>query len=1083
MCLHQPFVNLHVHTAYSLRDSISQPKDIATKVKELKQPAIAITEHGNVYSSVKMHKYCKEMGIKHIYGLEAYVADNRFEKNKDRRYYHMTILAQNEAGRMNINKLVSLSYEGYYYKPRIDFELLKELGEGLIILSGCMASELQQTLAGGKIGDKDIIIRAENYTKAKAVAMRYKQAFGDNYYLEVQAHRDSRQQRLNRAIVNIATDLDIKWVATSDSHFVNKEDQELHGIWVQLSEFREAGEIYNDCQIQSIDEAREFLKPALTDEEIELAISSTMEIMERCNVKIPLSAPIIPHIEIPKEFSSEDEYVKHLCRIGWKKRGIHKLPKDQQKKYLTRLQYEFDAIFRMGFSGYYLLVESYANAVERRGIARGSGGGSLVAYLMNIVNIDPVRFDLWFERFIDISSLDLLDSGQITKEELKIPDFDLDFGVNEREQIVQKLVADFGQDHVANLGLFTYAKDKLVVTDVGRILGIPIETVKAITKIIGEEVGDEAGEQLQNALDGSALKLFIERKPDKRYEKLFDYSQQLLGLPRSFGSHPCGKIVSINPVNYYTAMDMSGDEAVIHLDMKDAELLGLVKIDALGLRTIDVQFDTLEMIGQTYDYIEPTTLDYSDEKVLEIFRKGWTHGIFQFESNGMQETLKKMVPTGLEDLGAVNALYRPGAMKYIDSYINRKHGRENFVYLNEELKDIISDTYGIMVFQEQLISIGKLANMRNPDLLRKATGKKDINLLNKAKPELYEGLSKNGWTEEQINQLLDDMIAFAKYSFNKAHSYAYAIIAFQCAKLKAYHPTEFMCALFNSFRDNKVKQLKGGRKENRMETCYNESKRMNVEFNRFSFNNPSTYCTVVDGKINYGVALVKYCNVKIAEQLQELSNNEYKNFVELLIDIRENTSLDVRQLKILTTLDFFHEFGGNKQLLDFIEKFEKRYKVSHKDKTKIVRIAELKAEWKKSKEEILDYAEQVFKEKDFLGFGFYKMECNKNMVLVTGIDKKYAPKISLYKLATGIEVSVKVKRKDFFDKYDNDRLMVGDVVKVQGVYLEDKKRKEGERYISTGEKDVYLKNCIMIRRTVVPEITPDEKDNKVIVDK
>lgn len=422
----EKFVNLHLHTAYSLLDGMSRPEDVIGKVKSMKQAGFAVTEHGNTFSAVKMYQLAQKDSLKFIFGCEFYICEDRFEKNKDKKYYHLTVLAKNEQGRLNINQLVTKGYlEGFYFKPRIDFNLLKEHGEGLIVLSGCMASEIQQNLAGGKIGDGEIVITSGNIERAKEVARRYRNAFGDDYYMEVQSHRDHRQQRLNRAIVDIATELGIEYVGTADSHFVEEKDFELHNIFIQIGQNREAGETYQDTQIQSEQEAWTLLHPAMTDEECDNAIITTKKILDKCNVHIPLSAPLIPHVEVPFEFKSEDEYLKNLCNKGWMTRGINKLDKELQKQYKERLMFEYSAITDMGFTGYYLLVHGYANSVERRGIARGSGGGSLVAYLLNIVDIDPIKYGLYFERFIDVGQLDLLKEGVIDAKELKIPDYRL----------------------------------------------------------------------------------------------------------------------------------------------------------------------------------------------------------------------------------------------------------------------------------------------------------------------------------------------------------------------------------------------------------------------------------------------------------------------------------------------------------------------------------------------------------------------------------------------------------------------------------------------------------------------------------
>jgi len=430
--------------------------------------------------------------------------------------------------------------------------------------------------------------------------------------------------------------------------------------------------------------------------------------MDKCQVKLPLSAPLIPHVNVPDGYNSEEEYLQALCKKGWIERGIHELPVEQQKVYRDRLRYEYKAISEMGFAGYYLLVQSYANTVKRRGIARGSSGGSLVAYLLNIVDIDPIKYGLYFERFIDVGALDLLREGKITRKELKIPDVDLDFGSEDREKVIKYIVDTYGEDRVACLGTFQYIWDKSAIKDVGRVLGIPFEVTNQITKELDDRSLSEADD--------------LKEKWGSKYPKLFPYAEKLAGLPRSFSMHPCGRVITLDDLDYYTAVQESNGEIVLHTDMKDAEELGLVKIDTLGLRTVDLIYDVLDMIGKDYDYIAPKNHTFDDPKVMEVFQNGHTDGVFQFESEGMKSVLKKMKPTSLDDLGVANALYRPGAMKYIDEYIDRKEGKIEVKYLHPDLEEILKPTYGIIVFQEQLIAIGRLAGLRNPDLLRKATG-------------------------------------------------------------------------------------------------------------------------------------------------------------------------------------------------------------------------------------------------------------------------------------------------------------------------------------------------------------------------
>lgn len=705
------FVNLHLHTAYSLLDGMSKPENVIQKVASLKQKAVAVTEHGNVFSSVKIHKLAEEENIKHIYGMEAYITGDRFLKDKDKRYYHLTLLAKNEQGRLNLNKLASLGYlEGFYFKPRIDHKLLKQYSEGIIVLSGCMGSELQQTLAGGKIGDGDIEITETNLSKARGIIKAYRNIFGEDYYLEVQSHRDYRQQQLNRAIIDLALEFNIDYVATTDSHMVEEDEHELHNIFIQIGQNREAGETYEDTFIMNAQEVYDRLE-SLTQEERVKAIRQSLAIADKCTVSLPLSEPIIPHVPIPKEFKTEEDYLQHLVNKGWVKREFHRMSEDKKKLYKKRLMYEYNAISKMGFSGYFLLVYSYVNSVRRRGIARGSAGGSLIAYLLSITEIDPIPYGLYFERFIDVGALELLENGTITRRELKIPDVDSDFAPTDRDKVIDFIIKRYGETKFASIGQFGFIWDKSAIKDVGKVLDIPYAERNKMTQQLGDST-------IAFARETGQLKDWFDK-----YPKLFEYAEKLAGIPKSYGIHPCGRIISIKDIDYYTAVASKDGVIVFQGDMDDTDALGLVKADLLGLKSLDVIYDVLDMIGQDYNYINPSKLDFKDEKVLQLFREGRTDGIFQFESVGMKEMLRQVSPDGIEDLGVCNALFRPSSMKFIEHYAKRKKGEEKFEYLHPTLAEVLKPTFGIMVYQEQLIEIGRLAGMNNPDLLRQATGK------------------------------------------------------------------------------------------------------------------------------------------------------------------------------------------------------------------------------------------------------------------------------------------------------------------------------------------------------------------------
>ena len=881
-------MRIHIHTKYSLLDSIIEPEELVKKVKEQDgdNAALCVTEHGNVYSNVEVYKLCKKYGVKYLYGCEMYICEDVNIRDKSSKYNHLVVIAKNETGRLNLNKLISESCKYKYYgKPRIDFNLLNKYKDGLIVLSACMAGEVQRALM------------ADNDNLARNIIKKYIDMFGDDYYLEYQSHSEPMQQRLNRQIVDLANELNVKYVVTVDAHYLNKEDQRYHDIFVQIGQARETGEVYNDCYLQTKDEILKICKSTTREENLK-AIENLYEIVDKCNVELPLSAPIMPHINIPKNFKSEIDYLKHLCIEGWRDKKIHLKP--NKEKYKERLAYEMNSIEKMGFEGYFLLVHSYCNSVKRRGVARGSAGGSLVCYLANITDIDPLEYGLYFERFIDVGALDLLEQGKISKKELKIPDVDSDFGKADRDKVLANVIKQYGNERVVSLGSFQYIWAKGAIKDIGRVLGIPFDVTNAMTSQLDKETIQEV------------IELGLLDKYKEQYPELFDYAERLAGLPKSFSAHPCGKVIAMDEVTYYNATDVNDDGLVIlQGDMHVADDLGLIKADFLGLRTVDVIYDTLDMIGKDYQYIAPHNINFKDEKVWNNFRNGFTSGIFQFESSGMKDTLKKIDCSNIDDLATANALFRPGSIKFIDNYANRKKGIEEITYIHEDLIPILKNSYGIIVFQEQLIEIGRLAKLSNPDKLRKATGKKNPKLLAEIQPELYKGLSDRGWTQEQLDNLWETMLDFAKYSFNKSHAAAYAIIAYICMYLKTYHSKEFISSWINSVND----------KTEKVAECVEEAKRLGIEIYLGDYTNCSPITKVYKEGIMVGTNTIKYCNSNIAEELLKLSANKYDSFVNLLDDIK-STSINSKQLHILIGLNFFSKFGKNKYLLNVIDLYD-----------------------------------------------------------------------------------------------------------------------------------------------------------------
>lgn len=1069
-------IHLHVHTKYSLLDGMMHIEDIAERLKEIGQDTIAITEHGNLYSNVEAFSKLSKEGIKVINGCEVYICDDVNVTNKDSKYYHLILLCKNEQGRLNLNWLVSQStLHKYYGRPRIDFKMLEEHYEGLICLSACMAGEVSRALENN---DNQL---------AESIALKYKNLFGKDYYIEYQAHLVDEQQQLNLQLINLANKLGIKYVVTCDAHYVRPEDEKYHNIFIQIGSQREAGEIYKDCYLQSEQDVVD--KCISTQQYTQQAIATTHEIANKCENTIPLSAPIIPHVPVPNGFKSELQYLQYLCNKGFKDKGFDKWTKEQWKNYLTdkiykddgtvekvelihfdsdeeirkkyidRARYEMNALKEMGFEGYYLLVHSYVNAAKRRGIARGSGGGSLLAYLCGIVDIDPIKYGLYFERFIDVGALDLLKDGTITKKELKIPDFDCDFSPSDRDKVLQFIIDRYGNENVVSLGQFSYIWAKGAIKDIGRVLGIPFEVTNEITKSLGNET-------IEEALD---LGLLDEYKD--KYPELFEYASKLSGLPKSFGVHPCGKVVAVREVMYYNATEYNDKQNVWVLqgDMHSADDLGLVKIDLLSIRTLDVIYDTLEMIRKDYDYIAPHKLNMNNPKIWNEFSQGHTDCIFQFESDGMKHMLKDMKCNSMENLSAANALYRPGSKNFIPNYVNRKNGVEKIEYLHPDLEPILKNSYGIIVFQEQLIEIGRLAGLRNPDELRKATAKKKPKLMAKIEPELKTGLMKRGWTDVQVAQLWDTILLFASYSFNKSHAGAYAITAYLTMYLKVYHTNEFFTACINSYEgdiDGIVKTIK-------------EAKRMGVDIRFDKWQNATGETVCHDNIVWLGTNTMKGFGKNVAIALNELAKNDYNDFIEFLINASTNPNIDKSQLESLIKLNWFNQFGSNGKLLRIYNLFNDIYgrKQFSKDKCHIPHdiIVQFCKETEKQYREVdcssllsymceqvedfrLPVSAMISAQQQTYGYISYTDPSRQNTAVVTDVNCKYTPKITLYRLDTGSTMVVKLKKR----AYESNPIPAGAIIKF---YTETKpawkKDENGEWIQDFSRNDIWLTSYII----------------------
>nr|DAI25408.1 MAG TPA: DNA polymerase III, alpha subunit [Caudoviricetes sp.] len=1005
-------VHLHLHTKYSLLDSTIKLEDLIDKLDELGMDTVAITDHGVMYGCCELYKMLKQHGKKLIIGCECYICENRFEAGQA---YHLVLLAKNETGRLNLQKIVSDSTRHKYKgKPRIDLDLLTQYHEGLICLSACMAGEVTRAL------------QANDTLLAKQIACKYKFLFGDDYYIEYQSHSDPEQQKYNAQLVQIAEELDIKYVVTCDCHYLTPADQKYHTIFIQINQKRDVGETYQDCYVQSEEDVLRICES--TQQYNKQAIATTQEIADKCSAEYPLSAPIIPHNKVPAPYKSEISYMKKLCNEGYKAKGINKLPADVQKVYRDRAHYEMNAVAKMGFEGYYLLVDDYLAHSKRRGIARGSAGGSLLAYLMNIVDIDPIQYGLYFERFIDVGALDLLEAGTITKAELKIPDVDSDFGKLEREHIMQYITDKYGSNNIACLGIFGYLWAKGAIKDIGRVLGIPFEVTNEMTSCIENESIDEV------------IELGLLDKYKEKYPELLDYAQHIAGLPKSFGIHPCGRLISTQAVDYYNALEYSenADAWVLQGDMHTADDLGLVKVDFLGLRTVDVMYDVLEMIGKSYEDISPRNIDLNDPLVWNEFKQGNTELIFQFSSTGMRGILRDMQCDNMDDLGVANALYRPGALQYIPNYVRRKHGQEPVSYVNPDLGGILKPTYGIIVFQEQLIDIGRLAGLKNPDELRKATAKKKPALMAKIEPEMKQGLMQRGWTQGQVDKLWDDILDFARYSFNKAHAYAYALTAYISMYLKVHYPAECMTAYINSYKGSLTDIV----------IAITEAKRMGLTLKFDNWRNIQADTTCRDGVIYLGLTTLSGFGDSAAEQLRSIQAD---SFTDVLRQVNINKNL----FEALITLGFFAEFGESGYLMGLWQAYQKVYSVKEVKKDKMVFPEELLKQCAKetakkyritdheklfallcqdTKSSCLPVSQILTAQLKYQGYITYHDERLKGHYLVLDLSTKYSPKLKLYDLSTGEIQVVKTRTKT----YQANPFNKGAIIRAPGIIQQPK---------------------------------------------
>ncbi|MGA9120506.1 MAG: DNA polymerase III subunit alpha [Bacteroidota bacterium] len=784
------FVHLHNHSHFSLLDAACKIDDLVHAAKEQNMPAVALTDHGVMSGAIEFYKKAKKAEVKPIIGMEAYIVTrgSRFEKSlvltdsgsKRSNYHHLVLLAKNAAGYKNLLKLTSRGHtEGYYYKPRIDTELLREHREGLIALSACLSGVVSSPLASGK--------EKEAYENGEI----YKSIFGDDFYIEIQNHGLEKEAIVRSKAPQLAKDLGLKLVATNDVHYLRHEHAIPHNIMLLIPDASSSNpQDYTKLRYQTDQAYFKSTKEMVTlFSDFPEAILSTVEIAEKCDLKLDLRQNHMPDFPIPPDagVGSLDEYLEKLAREGFARR--YPEPGDEARR---RLEHELGVIKSMGYAGYFLIVHDFIKAAREMdvfvGPGRGSAAGSIVSYCLGITNVDPLKYDLLFERFLN-------------PQRVSMPDIDIDFSDKKREKVIDYVRQKYGDESVSQIITFGTLSSKAVLKDVGRVLGIPLSTIDSINKTIPSEFGKVR--PLAEALKTIPELKWVNESTDPKIKMLVDASLVLEGMNRNAGMHAAGVVIAPGDISDYVPLYKTPQtEVMTQYNMKDLEEAGLLKMDFLGLRTLSVIESALRMIEENHGVrIDLDAIPEDDPSTFELFSRGDTVGVFQFESSGMQESLRKLKPTTISDLVAMNALYRPGPMEMIEDFINRKHGREKISYLHPALETILKETYGVIVYQEQVMKIASEVagfSLAKADLMRRAMGKKDDALMASVKDEFIKGSIERGSDRKLAADIFDLIQKFAKYGFNKSHSVAYSVVAYQTAYLKAHYAAEFMAATLSS---------------------------------------------------------------------------------------------------------------------------------------------------------------------------------------------------------------------------------------------------------------------------------------------
>ena len=899
------FVHLHIHSEFSLLDGANRIKDLPVRAKELGMDAMAITDHGVMYGAIDFYKACKKEGIKPIIGCEVYVAPrSRFDKEPgvDNKYNHLILLAKDNEGYKNLSKLVSLGFvDGYYYKPRIDLEVLEKYSKGLICLSACLAGAVNQALLNG-----------EN-EKAEEIALWHKRVFGDDYYIEIQNNGIQEQVLANQKLIKLARKLDIPLVATNDAHYLRKEDAYNHEVLLCIQTGKRMSDMdrmrfeTDELYVKSPEEMSEYFK-AFPD-----AIENTVKIAEKCNVEFEFGHTILPNYEVPPEYPTHYDYFKKLCDDGIKKR----YGENPSKEILDRADYELGVIKKMGYVDYFLIVWDFINYAKTHDIpvgpGRGSGAGSIIAYAIEITDIDPIKYGLLFERFLN-------------PERISMPDFDVDFCYERRQDVIDYVSRKYGHDHVSQIITFGTMAAKMVIRDVARVLDVPYSEADMLAKMIPNELHIT----IEKALEQNK-ELKEKYDTDETVKKVLDIAMGLEGMPRQASTHACGIVITKNPVDTYVPLYVRDNQISTQYIMTTLEELGLLKMDFLGLRTLTVIKDTMDLVKQNRGVDVEFDKDMSDQKVYKLWQEGKSCGIFQFESQGMTNFMKELKPDCLEDLIAGVSLYRPGPMDQIPRYIRGKQNPGHNEYTHPRLEPILNVTYGCMVYQEQVMQIVRdLAgySLGRADLVRRAMGKKKLDVMAKEREVfingqvdeegniIVPGCVRNGIDAKSADKIFDEMAEFAKYAFNKSHAACYAVVAYRTAYLKAYYPAEFMAATLNSFLGNldKIPQYIDECKELGIKILKPE---INKSYSKFTVEKViNKNDGIEEFAIRFGLGSIKNVGTvpvnKIVEEREK--NGEYKSFTDFCERIADE-AVNKKCVESLIKAGAFEEYEQNRSTL------------------------------------------------------------------------------------------------------------------------------------------------------------------------